>query len=77
MIAGPNHERFLDTLIDDLTVSSSFKVTSKNLGFRTIREMTDKGWGALLKMDGFCYDCFNELVTLLQNRGMLGMLERN
>lgn len=77
MISRPKHEHFLDTPIDDLTVSSSFKLTSKNLEFKTIREMTDKGWGEILEMNGFCYDWFDELVRMLQSRAMLALLEKS
>ncbi len=45
------------------------------MGFYTIKEITDLGWGKVLKMENFCYDWFNELVRLLKSKGLLDLLE--
>lgn len=66
---------FLDLPIDDLTVSDYFKKKSKEMEFNSIREITDLGWGKVLKMDNFCYEWFNELVRLLKGKGLLYLLE--
>lgn len=68
-------EVFIDLLIDQLPVTDNFKKKSFELGFSTIRDITDVGWGKLLKLDGFCYSWFNELVRLLKNRDLLELLE--
>lgn len=68
-------EGFIDLLIDQLPVTDNFKKKSLELGFSTIRDITDVGWGKLLKLDGFCYSWFNELVRLLKNRDLLELLE--
>ncbi|RLJ77364.1 hypothetical protein BCL90_2449 [Pedobacter alluvionis] len=69
------NEEFIDLLIDQLPVSDSFKLKSVELGFSTLRDITNVGWGKLMKLDGFCYTWFNELVKLLNRRGLLELLE--
>ncbi len=61
--------------ISGLEVSEYFKEKSKQMGFYTIKEITDLGWGKVLKMENFCYDWFNELVRLLKSKGLLDLLE--
>lgn len=68
-----NH--FLDVPIDELAVSDEFKRLSKKLGFTSLRQTTDLGWGKLLQMKNFDYGWFNELVRLLKSEGLLTMLE--
>lgn len=65
----------LDTPIAKLALTEDFKKKSAELGFITIRQMTDKGWGELLIMDGFCYTWFNELVRFLKSHDLLHYLE--
>lgn len=69
------NEGFHDRAIDQLPVSDHFKNKSVELGFSTIRNITDLGWGKVMKIDGFCYSWFNELVKLLKNQGLLELLE--
>lgn len=66
---------FLDAPIDELSVSDEFKQISKKLGFTSLRQTTDLGWGKLLRMKDFDYGWFNELVRLLKSEGLLAMLE--
>ncbi|RAJ28081.1 hypothetical protein LY11_03401 [Pedobacter cryoconitis] len=70
-----NNEGFIDLLIDQLPVSEYFKMKSAELGFSTLRDITDVGWGKLMKRENFCYSWFNELVRLLKGRGLLDLLE--
>lgn len=70
-----NNEGFIDLLIAQLPVSEYFKEKSNELGFATLKEITDVGWGKLMKRDNFCYTWFNELVRLLKSRGLLDLLE--
>lgn len=70
-----NNEGFIDLLIDQLPVSEYFKKKSAELGFSTLRDITDVGWGKLMKNENFCYSWFNELVRLLKGRGLLDLLE--
>jgi hypothetical protein len=74
-IKNLNNEEFIDLLIEQLPVSDYFKSKSIELGFSTLREITDIGWGKLLKKEKFCYSWFNELVRLLKVRGLLALLE--
>jgi len=66
---------FIYLPISGLEVSEYFKEKSKQMGFYTIKEITDLGWGKVLKMENFCYDWFNELVRLLKSKGLLDLLE--
>lgn len=66
---------FIGLPISGLEVSDYFKEKSQQMGFNTIREITDLGWGKVLKMDNFCYEWFNELVRLLKSKGLLDLLE--
>ena len=70
-----DNEGFIDLLIEQLPVSEHFKEKSVEMGFSTLRDITDIGWGKLLKRDKFCYSWFNELVRLLKVQGLLGLLE--
>ena len=70
-----NNEGFIDLIIDQLPVSDHFKSKSAQLGFSTLRDITDVGWGKLMKRENFCYSWFNELVRLLKARGLLDLLE--
>lgn len=66
---------FIDIPIAELPVSETFKQKSSELGFSTLRQATDLGWGKLCRLEGFCYSWFDELVVLLKQRGLLGLLE--
>lgn len=70
-----DNKEFIYLPISGLEVSDYFKEKSKQMGFYTIKEITDLGWGKVLKMDHFCYDWFNELVRLLKSKGLLDLLE--
>lgn len=70
-----DNEGFIDLLIEQLPVSEDFKKKSAELGFSTLRDITEVGWGKLLKRENFCYSWFNELVRLLKGRGLLDLLE--
>ncbi|MBK1439814.1 hypothetical protein JHJ32_07455 [Parapedobacter sp. ISTM3] len=73
-----NHHPVLDSPLSELHgISSDFIRISKNLGFKNIRQMTDRGWGELMRMDGFDYGWFNELVRYLDRHGLLDMLEKD
>lgn len=70
-----NDLQFIDTPISELPVSNMFKETSVKMGFSTLRQATDLGWGKLFLMEGFCFTWFDELVILLKEKGLLNMLE--
>ena len=77
MTLNIEQEQFLDCPIELLSASSYFKQKSRMLKFYTIREIADQGWGELLKKEGFCYDWFNELIKLLESKGLLDLLEKD
>ena len=67
----------LDTPLTELAgVSPDFVRMSAHFGFDCIRQMTDRGWGELMRMDGFDYGWFNELVRFLNGHGLLDLLEK-
>ena len=66
----------LDVPVEELEVSQYFKEVSARMGFKTLRPTTDAGWGKLLKMKGFTYEWFDELVHLLKKAGILQLLQR-
>ena len=68
--------KLLDIPVEELEVSDYFKEVSEKMGFKTLRPMTDAGWGKLLKMKGFNYEWFDELVHLLDKAGILQLLQR-
>lgn len=62
--------------IEELRLTDAFVERSREMGFSTLGEMADVGWGELHKVRGFGYDWFDELVKFLDTRGLLHYLER-
>ncbi len=70
----PFHE-LLYTPIKDLTkASEGFKIRAKLLGFTTIREITDTDKAALHQHFQFDYGWYTELLRLLKEYDLLGMM---
>lgn len=72
---NPYHPILDSPLSELLGVTEEFIRVSGKLGFGSIRQMTDRGWGNLMGMRGFNYGWFNELVRYLDRHGLLGLLE--
>lgn len=70
----PFHE-LLDTPINRLNkASEGFKIRAKLLGFKTIREITDSDKEALHNHFQFDYGWYTELLKLLKEYELVGMM---
>jgi len=61
--------------ISNLPVSTGFIEKCHMMGFNTLKEITDKGWIALMQKEGFTYRWFAELMTLLESNQLVYMLQ--
>ncbi len=62
--------------LEQLQLSSYCTNYSKTLGFKTLRDITERGWGGLQSMEGFSYIWFNELAKFLEDHHLLYLLEK-
>jgi hypothetical protein len=61
--------------IDQLDLTPACIAYSMELGFKTLEEAAEKGWGYLQAMEGFNYIWFNEIVRFLGRYDLLNLLE--
>ncbi|WP_345954644.1 hypothetical protein [Mucilaginibacter sp. PAMB04168] len=47
------------------------------MGFRTLQEIMELGWGKLIHQKGFTYRWMNELTALLEQYQLLHLLQAN
>ncbi|KAA8480090.1 hypothetical protein BDE36_2452 [Arcticibacter tournemirensis] len=71
-----NQEELLNARISHLPFSESFIYHSQNMGFTSLKEITDLGWVRLTRREGFTNMWFGELLTLLKKEGLLSLLYR-
>jgi hypothetical protein len=64
----------LTTEICNLPVSKSFIARCETMGFKTLGEITDKGWISLMQNKKFTYRWFGELMKLLESRKLEHLL---
>lgn len=69
-----NQEQLLNTEISSLPLSESFIYHSQNMGFSSLKDITDLGWVRLTQREGFTNMWFGELLTLLKKEGLLTLL---
>lgn len=70
-----NGINILDIPLQELNLTIYFQNKSAEMGFSTIRQITDCGWGALESRKDFCYTWFNELVKFLKGIDQLSLLD--
>ena len=68
-------EIFLNTPINRLGVSDQFSDQSVRMGFKTIGEIISASLETILKMDGFTYHWLTELSEVLNQEGLLHLLQ--
>lgn len=61
--------------ISTLPASIAFKEQCNVMGFNTLKDITDKGWIALMQKRDFTYRWFGELMTLLESNQVIYMLQ--
>lgn len=70
-----NDKNVLDCPLRELNLTEYFVNKSADMGYSTIREITNCGPGNLATKKGFCYTWYNELVRFLKGIGQLHLLE--
>ena len=61
--------------ISSLPVSTGFIEKCDLMGFNTLKDITGKGWIALMQKKGFTYRWFGELMDLLESNHMVYQLQ--
>ncbi|BAU55596.1 hypothetical protein [Mucilaginibacter gotjawali] len=61
--------------ISNLPVSTGFIENCHNMGFNTLKDITDKGWIALMQKKDFTYRWFGELMALLESNQLVYLLQ--
>lgn len=65
------------TPVGNLPVSRKLRRGCAQMGFHTLQEILDLGWGKLIRQQGFTYRWLNELTALLEQRELLHLLQAN
>ncbi|GAB2683539.1 hypothetical protein GCM10027037_00520 [Mucilaginibacter koreensis] len=67
----------LRTPVGDLPASRKLRRGCAQMGFRTLQEIMELGWGKLIHQQGFTYRWMNELTALLEQYQLLHLLQAN
>ena len=70
-----NKQKILNQKITELPFTEEFKSVSQKLCFNTIGEMLDKPAAELLELEGFTYHLLQELIQLLEEKGLANLLK--
>ncbi|SEO09696.1 hypothetical protein SAMN05192574_105289 [Mucilaginibacter gossypiicola] len=60
--------------LDHCPFSKRFIKKTRQLEFTTLKEIVVLGWVKLQRLEGFDYDCLNELIRFLEDRNQLFLL---
>lgn len=66
----------LNNSFDSLPLSEEFKRKAEQLGFQNIQEISATPPSVLIKLDGFDYHWFGELIDFLKSEDKLDALQR-
>ena len=68
-------ERMMITNIPDLELSNDFKEKCRKMGFQNLKQIVETDPVILMEKEGFDYNWFGELVSLLSDRKILHKLQ--